>query len=113
MYMGGIVDCLKKCYVLVVGIYGEALQLFFFSRNKYFVEYVFGPVVNAARGIAIQVQGAVVQFSINFQTALNPQITKSYALGDFTYMYSLIFRSSRFTFYYLQLFLFRYYLKRI
>ena len=58
----------------------------------------FGPVVNAARGIAIQVQGAVVQFSINFQTALNPQITKSYSLGDFTYMYSLIFRSSRFTF---------------
>ena len=73
----------------------------FFSQGiNNFVEYAFfGPVVNAARGIAIQVQGAVVQFSINFQTALNPQITKSYALGDFTYMYSLIFRSSRFTFF--------------
>ena len=33
MYMGGIVDCLKKCYVLVVGIYGEALQLFFFLKE--------------------------------------------------------------------------------
>lgn len=99
MYMGGIVDCLKKCYVLVVGIYGEALQLFFFSQGiNILLNMFFGPVVNAARGIAIQVQGAVVQFSINFQTALNPQITKSYALGDFTYMYSLIFRSSRFTF---------------
>lgn len=58
----------------------------------------FGPFVNAARGIAVQVQGAVTQFSTNFQTALNPQITKSYALGDFTYMHSLIFRSSKFTF---------------
>ena len=54
--------------------------------------------MNAARGIAVQVQGAVTQFSTNFQTALNPQITKSYALGDFTYMHSLIFRSSKFTF---------------
>lgn len=36
----------------------------------------FGPVVNAARGIAVQVQSAVHQFVSGFQTALNPQITK-------------------------------------
>lgn len=72
----------------------------------------FGPFVNAARGIAVQVQGAVTQFSTNFQTALNPQITKSYALGDFTYMHSLIFRSSKFTFCCLLSFLFPYYLKQ-
>ena len=72
--------------------------VFFSQLINILLNMFFGPVVNAARGIAIQVQGAVVQFSINFQTALNPQITKSYALGDFTYMYSLIFRSSRFTF---------------
>lgn len=92
---------------------GRLCNCFFSQGINILLNMFFGPVVNAARGIAIQVQGAVVQFSINFQTALNPQITKSYALGDFTYMYSLIFRSSRFTFYYLQLFLFRYYLKRI
>ena len=39
----------------------------------------FGPIVNAARGIAVQVQMAVFQFCGNFQTALNPQITKTYA----------------------------------
>ena len=39
----------------------------------------FGPVVNAARGIAIQVQGVLGQFVSNFQTAINPQITKTYA----------------------------------
>lgn len=59
----------------------------------------FMPVVNAARGIAIQVQGAVVTFVRNFQTAINPQITKTYASRNFKDMYSLIFRSSRFSYY--------------
>ena len=46
----------------------------------------------------MQVQGAVFQFSSNFQVALNPQITKSYASGQWDYMHSLIFRSSKFTY---------------
>lgn len=63
----------------------------------------YGPVLNAARGIAVQVQGVVSQFFINFQMALNPQITKSYASGNFQYMYNLIYGSSKFTFYLLLL----------
>ncbi len=59
----------------------------------------FGPTVNAARGVAVQVQNAVLQFSQNFQTALNPQITKNYAKGDRGAMYKLIIRSSRFSFF--------------
>lgn len=58
----------------------------------------FGPTVNAARGIAMQVQGAVQQFSTNFQMALNPQITKNYAIGDMNAMHTLIFRCAKFTF---------------
>lgn len=58
----------------------------------------FGPTVNAARGIAMQVQGAVQQFSTNFQMALNPQITKNYATGDINTMHTLIFRCAKFTF---------------
>ena len=58
----------------------------------------FGPIVNAARGIAIQVQSAVLQFVMNFQMALNPQITKSYAAGNLDQMHSLMFRSARFSF---------------
>lgn len=58
----------------------------------------FGPAVNAARGIAVQVQSAVQQFSINFQMALNPQITKNYATGDINTMHILIFRCAKFTF---------------
>lgn len=58
-----------------------------------------GPAVNAARGIAMQVNHAIVGFSNNFITALNPQITKSYATGEHDYMMKLIFRGARFSFY--------------
>ncbi len=64
----------------------------------------FNPIVNAARGISVQVQNALMQFSVNFQTAMNPQITKSYATGDYNYMHGLIYRSSKFTFFLLYLF---------
>ena len=63
----------------------------------------FGPAVNAARGVAVQVQNAVSQFSTNFITALNPQITKSYANGDYGYMMFLILQGARLSFYMLLL----------
>lgn len=59
----------------------------------------FGPAVNAARGIAVQVQSVCQQFCNNFQVALNPQLTKSYARGDFKYMHELLVRSSKFSFF--------------
>lgn len=59
----------------------------------------FGPAVNAARGIAYQVQGAITQFSNNFMTATKPQIIKSYAEGDTDGMWRLVERSSCFSFY--------------
>lgn len=58
----------------------------------------FGPAVNAARAISVQVQNAIHQFSSNFQMALNPQITKTYATGKFEEMHKLVFRSSKITF---------------
>ncbi|MBE6240292.1 MAG: lipopolysaccharide biosynthesis protein [Bacteroidales bacterium] len=58
-----------------------------------------GPAVNAARGMAVQLNGAVQGFVTNFMTAVNPQITKSYASGDHGYMFSLVRRSSRMSFY--------------
>lgn len=59
----------------------------------------FGPSINAARGIAVQVQNAVYGFVRSFQTAVNPQITKSYAIGDLKSMHLLIYRSSKLSFY--------------
>ena len=59
----------------------------------------FGPAVNAARGIAVQVQSVLSGFTANFQTAVNPQLTKSYAKGDLQRMHELIVLSSKFSFF--------------
>lgn len=67
------------------------------------INVFFGPSANAARGIAVRIQGLVNQFSSNFQQAINPQITKSYAVGDLTYMRKLISIETRYSFYLLYL----------
>lgn len=59
----------------------------------------FGPVVNAARGVAVQVQSVVQNFCSNFQMALNPQLTKSYAQNDLEHMQQLLKVSSKFSFF--------------
>ena len=62
-----------------------------------------GTAVNAARGMAVQLNGAVQGFVTNFMTAVNPQITKSYASGEHAYMFSLVRKSSRMSFYLLMM----------
>jgi len=59
----------------------------------------FGPIVNAARGIAVQVESVVKSFVSGFQTAINPQIIKSYASKEHNYLYRLIITSSKFSFF--------------
>jgi O-antigen/teichoic acid export membrane protein len=58
-----------------------------------------GPVVNAARAITVQIQHAVQGFVLNFQTAINPQITKNYAKRNIEQMHSLIYASCRYSFF--------------
>ncbi len=58
-----------------------------------------GPVVNAAYGIANQVNGAVGSFLNNFTTALNPSIIKSYAAAEKQYMMSLVYQGARFSYF--------------
>jgi O-antigen/teichoic acid export membrane protein len=67
--------------------------------GKILVNLFYGTAVNAARGVAMQLNGAVQGFVTNFMTAVNPQITKSYASGDQGYMYYLISKSSRMSYY--------------
>jgi len=57
-----------------------------------------GVVVNAAYGIMTQISNGMTQWANNFFAAVNPQITKSYAKGDMDYLYSLLFRSAKFSF---------------
>lgn len=66
----------------------------------------FGPVANAARGIAVQVQGAVMQFVSSFQTAVRPQIIKTYANSDLSHMHTLVIASSKYGFFLIMLLVF-------
>lgn len=59
----------------------------------------FGVVVNAAMGIANQINSAIYHFVSNFQTAFNPQIIKSYAAGDMEYFKNLILNTSKYSYY--------------
>ena len=63
----------------------------------------FGTTVNAARGIALQVNGIISNFSNNFTMALNPQITKQYAVGDVEASVKLVYAGCRYSFYLLLL----------
>lgn len=80
-------------------MFGNLAAVLFGQGLNMLLNVFFGPVVNAARGIAVQVQNAVQQFVGNFQMALNPQITKTYAQGELSEMHKLMYRSARFSFY--------------
>lgn len=57
----------------------------------------FGPALNAAKGIADQVTHAVHSLTTNFMTAVNPQLTKSYASGRIDEMELLAYRGIKFS----------------
>lgn len=93
----------KKLFKEMVGfaswsLWGNAASVIASQGLNILLNMFFGPIVNAARGVAVQAQTAVFQLAMNFQMAINPQITKKYASGDFEELYKLIYRSSKFTF---------------
>ena len=69
------------------------------------INIFFGVTLNAARGIAVQVNNTLSQFTSNFMVALTPQITKSYAAGQLPEMHDLIFRGAKFSYFLCLLFL--------
>jgi O-antigen/teichoic acid export membrane protein len=68
------------------------------------INLFFGVTINAARGIATQVDHAVMQLVNSFTTALNPQITKNYAAGNINAMFTLVCRGAKFSFFLLFVF---------
>lgn len=59
----------------------------------------FGVAMNAARGVATQVDNAINTFVNNFMMAITPQITKSYAAKDFTYINRMIISGTKYGFF--------------
>lgn len=59
------------------------------------LNFFYGPVVNAARGVANQINGAVHSFVLNITMPVRPQVTQSYAKGDICRTMSLTYGVSK------------------
>jgi len=79
--------------------FGNTAYIFNTQGVNLAVNSYFGVVFNASRGIVGQVEGAVMSLINNFTTAFTPQITKSYAEGNKDYMFSLMCRGAKFSFF--------------
>lgn len=76
---------------------GNASTILGTQGTNVLMNIFFGVVVNAARGVTNQIETVVKQFVSNITTAINPQITKSYAEGNFEYMNVLIRKSAKYS----------------
>lgn len=84
--------------------FGNAAWLFNTHGITILINVFFGVTLNAARGVANQVESLVLQFVNSFMMALNPQITKSYASGDLDNMHQLVCRGAKYSFFLMMLF---------
>lgn len=78
-------------------IIGNGANILAMQGVNVLLNIFFGPVVNAARGVASQVQGALLGFVSSFQTALNPQIVKTYAQNQIGQHQSLVLGGSKYS----------------
>lgn len=84
-------------------LFGSLANMLMDQGVNILLNIFFGPVVNAARGIAYQVSGQVMGFVGGFQMATNPQIIKYYSSGKKEEMKMLLFRGSKMTYFLLLL----------
>lgn len=75
---------------------GSTASIFSTQGINVLVNLFFGVALNAARGVCDQVNNAINTFVSSFMTALNPQITKSYAAKDYDNMNKLMLRGAKY-----------------
>ena len=80
-------------------VVGQAAIVGTNQGNSILVNMFHSVSANAAMGVASQINSAVVSLTSNFQTAFNPQITKSYAARNYNYLRFLIYTTSKISFF--------------
>lgn len=80
-------------------LFGSAAGVLINQGNTILVNMFFGPVVNAARAIALQISNALIMFSSSFTTAIRPPIIKSYAAKNDDYVNKLFSFGNKFIYY--------------
>lgn len=79
--------------------YGSFVSIGFTQGLNILINIFFGPAINAARAVSVQVQNAVISFTANFQTAVNPQLIQSVVNKDFERSRLLLKISSKYSFF--------------
>ena len=79
-------------------LFGNIASVARLQGNNLLLNFFFGTILNAAYGITMQVYNAVSMFISSFQTAINPQIIKTYAQNEIAQTINLIKSSSKFSF---------------
>lgn len=91
----------NKCKVMISYSGWNMILIFANMLNNYgfniILNIYFGTVVNAARGLALQISHITNQLYSNFQMASRPQIIKYYAQGNIKEMTKLICNTSKFS----------------
>lgn len=94
----------KKCFKELFSycswyMFGSVAQVVRGQGINILLNIFFNPVVNAARGLAYQVDAAVSMFVTSFYQAVRPQIIKRYASKEYDSMQSLVINSTKFSYY--------------
>ena len=82
-----------------LSLYEQLSVMVTFQGVDLILNMFFGVIVNAAMGITKQVQAAVFNFIASFQSAMAPQITKSYSINDITYLSKLMVIAPKYSLY--------------
>lgn len=80
-------------------LYEQIAVVCSYQGVDFILNVYYGVIVNAAMGIAKQVQAAVFNFISGFQSAMAPQITKSYAAKDEMYLQKLMISIPKYSLY--------------
>lgn len=79
-------------------LFGSVAQMSANQGLNILLNLFFGVTVNAAMGVANQVNSAVVQFVSNFQVAFRPQIVKYYAQNNLEELRKLVSNTSKYSY---------------
>lgn len=83
----------------VWNLFGGLADIGYKQGTNIILNLFWGVLINAVLGITNQIRNALVPFIGNLQLAVNPQMVKSYALGDYEYFKILVYRISKYSYF--------------
>lgn len=83
----------------VWNLFGGLADIGYKQGTNIILNLFLGVSINAVLGITNQIRNALVPFIGNLQLAVNPQMVKSYALGDYEYFKILVYRISKYSYF--------------